>query len=170
MLFQSKDLNLHFAIVLTSERNIMKNITFYGFLCCFVFCIGWKSAAQVKKWTIKECVDYALENNISVQQSILDTQVSNIDKKDAFGNFLPTIEANGSHSWNIGLNQNITTGLLENQTTQFTSAGLTSNIVIYNGLQNQNRLRRANLSIIASQYQLTKMRDDISLNVANAFL
>jgi hypothetical protein len=72
--------------------------------------------------------------------------------------------------WNIGLNQNITTGLLENQTTQFTSAGLSANVDIYNGLQNQNRLRRANLSILSAQYQLTKMKDDVSLNVANAFL
>jgi outer membrane protein len=68
------------------------------------------------------------------------------------------------------LNQNITTGLLENQTTQFTSAGLNSNIDVYNGMQNQNRLRRANLAIVASQYQLSKMKDDISLNIANAFL
>ena len=80
------------------------------------------------------------------------------------------MNVNGGHSWNIGLNQNITTGLLENQTTQFTSAGLNSNVTIYNGMQNQNRLRKANLSILAAQYQLTKMKDDISLNIANAFL
>jgi outer membrane protein len=100
----------------------------------------------------------------------LDTKSASIEKSSAVGNFLPTFNINGSHSWNIGLNQNITTGLLENQTTQFTSAGINSNVAIYNGMQNQNRLRRANLSIVASEYQLSKMKDDISLNVANAFL
>jgi len=136
----------------------------------FIFFIGLTTHAQSKKWTLKECVDYALENNISIQQSELDVKAADIDKKDALGNFLPSLNGNASHSWNIGLNQNITTGLLENQTTQFTAAGLNSNIAIYNGLQNQNRMRRARLSIISSQYQLTKMKDDVSLNVANAFL
>lgn len=136
----------------------------------FLFLAGFSSQAQVKKWTLQECVDYALKNNISIQQTDLDNKTAAIDKTAAFGNFLPSINANASHSWNIGLNQNITTGLLENQTTQFTSAGLNANVAIYNGLQNQNRLRRANLAITAAQFQLTKMKDDVSLNIANAFL
>jgi outer membrane protein len=135
-----------------------------------VLFIGLLSQAQSKKWTLEECVDYAIKNNISIKQSELDTKSASIEKSSAVGNFLPTFNINGSHSWNIGLNQNITTGLLENQTTQFTSAGINSNVAIYNGMQNQNRLRRANLSIVASEYQLSKMKDDISLNVANAFL
>lgn len=97
-------------------------------------------------------------------------QTSAIVKKDAIGNFLPNVSASTSHSWNIGLNQNITTGLLENQTTQFTSANLNANVDIFKGLQNVNQLRKANLAIIASQYQLTKMQEDIALNVANAYL
>lgn len=126
--------------------------------------------AQNKKWTIKECVDYALQHNISIKQADLDKQTAEVSKTDAIGSFLPTLSSNLSHSWNIGLNQNITTGLLENQTTQFTSTGLNSNIVIYNGLQNQYRLRKSNLSILAAKYQIDKMKDDVSLNVANAFL
>lgn len=127
-------------------------------------------SGQVKKWTIQECVQYALENNISIRNSVLDTLDAEVDRQDAFGNFLPSANASASHSWNIGLNQNITTGILENQTTQFTAAGLNSDITIYNGLQNQHRMRRARLSAIAARYRLTKMKDDISLNVANAFL
>lgn len=139
-----------------------------GFI--FMLLVGLNMKAQTKKWTIEECVNYALEHNISIKQSELDTKLAAIDKKTAIGNFLPSLNAGASHSWNIGLNQNITTGLLENQTTQFTSASLSSNIAIYNGLQNQNRLRRAKMAVLASQYQLTKMQDDISLFVANAFL
>lgn len=128
------------------------------------------SFSQAKQWTLLECVEYAMKNNISIRQTELDLKTVDIDKKAALGNFLPNLNANASHSWNIGLNQNITTGLLENQTTQFTSAGINSSVDIYNGLQNQNRYRRANISKIASQYQLDKMKDDISLNVANAYL
>ncbi len=147
----------------------MKNASFKIMMLMVLF-LGITAQAQTKKWTLKECVDYALKNNISIKQTELDEETTAIGKKAAIGNFLPTLNANASHSWNIGLNQNITTGLLENQTTQFTSAGLNSNITIYNGLQNQNKLRKANLSIIAAQYQLSKMKDDISLNVANAYL
>jgi outer membrane protein len=126
--------------------------------------------AQPKKWTLEECVAYAYKNNISIKLTKLDSVSAQIDKSSAFGNFLPSINANTTHAWNIGLNQNITTGILENQTTQNTSVGLNYGITLYNGLQNQNRLRRANLSILAAQYQISKMKDDIGLNIANAFL
>lgn len=139
---------------------------------CFIVIIllGFTTQAQTKKWTIQECVDYALKNNISIKQSTLDTELATIDKNSAIGNFLPSINADASHSWNIGLNQNITTGILENQTTQFSAFGLNAGIDIYKGLQNQNRLRKANLQILAAQYNLDKMKEDISLYVANAFL
>lgn len=136
----------------------------------FILALGSSANAQVKNWTLQECVEYALKNNISIKQSELDLKSTSIDKKLAIGSFLPSLNAGASHSWNIGLNQNITTGLLENQTIQFTSASLNSSIDIYNGLQNQNRLRRAKMAQIASQYQLDKMQDDISLFVANAYL
>lgn len=148
----------------------MKQISKIIFPFLIAIFVGNSGIAQTKKWTIKECVDYALQHNISIKQADLDKQTAEVSKTAAIGSFLPTVNANLSHSWNIGLNQNITTGLLENQTTQFTSTGLNSNISIYNGLQNQNRLRKSNLSILAAQYQIDKMKDDVSLNVANAFL
>lgn len=147
----------------------MKN-SIQAFTLLFILLLGFTSVAQQKKWTIQECVEYALKNNISIKQSELDIKTADIDKKTAIGSFLPSLNAGASHSWNIGLNQNITTGLLENQTIQYTSASLNSNIEIYKGLQLQNQLRKAKLSQLAAQYQLTKMQDDISLYVANAYL
>lgn len=140
------------------------------FLLILVFFQGIVIQAQNKNWTLQECVKYAIDNNISIKQTELDTKTAAIDRKTAVGNLLPSINSNASHSWNIGLNQDITTGLLRNQTTQFTAAGVSVGIDIYRGLQNQNTLRRANLAIIAAQYQLIKMKEDIALNVANAFL
>ena len=125
---------------------------------------------KVREWTLKECVEYALENNISIKQSELNVEDAAIDKSDAIGNFLPTINGSASHSWNIGLNQNITTGILENTTTQFTSTSVNLGVNIFSGLRNINRLRRSNLNILANHYQLSDMKDNISLNVANAYL
>jgi len=146
----------------------MGNKIYYSLILLLLCSISFQ--AQTKKWTLKECVNYAIQNNISIKQTALDTETATIDRKGAIGNFLPSLNANASHSWNIGLNQDITTGLLQNKTTQFTSAGASVGVDIYRGLQNQNTLRKANLAIVASKYQLLKMQEDIALNVANAFL
>jgi len=131
---------------------------------------GFVTQAQQKKWTLQECVDYALEKNISIQQSELDVETSKINKKDAIGNFLPSINARAGHSWSIGLAQDPVTFSAVNATTRNLSGGLSSGITLYDGLQNVNQLHRANLQILASQYQLDNMKDDISLFVANSFL
>ena len=121
-------------------------------------------------WTLTDCVNRALKENISIKQSELDYLDSEISRKTAIGNFLPNLNIGSSHSWNVGLNQNITTGLLENITTQFSSMNLNMNVDILNGLKNIKQLHLANLSILANQYQLADMKENISLLVANSFL
>ena len=127
-------------------------------------------SAQVKEYTLEECVMIALEKNISIQQSELDLEGADIDRADAFGNFLPRINAQSQHIWNNGLSQNITNGLIENLTTQFSSFGGNIGVTLFSGKQNINQLARANLNIISRQYQLDDMKDDISLFVANSYL
>ena len=121
-------------------------------------------------WTLERCVERAIDKNISIKQSKANLKSTSLSKTTAIANFLPSINLGSSHSWNVGLNQNITTGLLENMTT--TSASLNANvgIDIFNGLQNIQQLYRANLSILASQYQLADMTENISLLVANSYL
>lgn len=128
--------------------------------------------SQQKKWTLQECINYALEKNISIRQTTLDNETAKIDKRGAIGNFMPSASINASHSWNIGLTQNVTTGILINETgtTQFSSLGGSVGIDIYKGLQNQQTFRKAKLQIIANQYKLLKMEEDVALNVVNAFL
>lgn len=128
------------------------------------------SQAQQKKWTLEECVAYALENNISVKQSELDVNASKIGKKDAIGGFLPTLSASASYAWNIGLTQDPVTFNAVTSTSKTLSGSIGSNITLYNGLRNLNQLYRSNLEILSRQYQLDKMKDDISLLVANSFL
>lgn len=135
-----------------------------------IFLTGLSSQAQTKQWTLEECVRYALDNNITIKLSELDVKNAAIDKKGALGSYLPSVSGNASHSWNIGLNVNPVTNVASTQTTQYSSLGVNAGVDIYKGLQNQNAYRRAKLSIVASQYQLLKMQEDISLNVANAFL
>lgn len=126
--------------------------------------------AQDKKWTLLECVNHALENNISIKQSELDTNLADIAKKDALGNFLPSLNANGSFGQNTGANINPATNQFENNTFESANGSISSGINIFNGLANWKTLQRAKLNQVASLYGLDKMKDDISLMVANSFL
>jgi outer membrane protein len=135
-----------------------------------LFLFTFVLTAQMKEYTLEECILIALDKNISIKQSELDLESAEIDKADAIGNFLPRIGAQSQHIWNNGLSQNITNGLIENLTTQFSSFGGNIGLTLFNGRQNVNQLSRANLNMLARQYQLEDMKDDISLFVANAYL
>ncbi len=144
----------------------MKKIGLIAIALCMTFGIQ----AQNKKWTLKECVEYALENNISVKQSELDVELADVSKAEAFGNFLPSLNGSASNSWNTGLTQNITTGILENQTVRNSSYSITAGVTLFQGMRNQRTMQRAKLSQLSAQYGLAQMKDDISLAVANSFL
>ncbi|WP_455169565.1 TolC family protein, partial [Aegicerativicinus sediminis] len=132
--------------------------------------VSFQFFGQVKEWTLKECVDYAVENNISIKQSLLDVELAELSKSDAVMAFLPNLNANASYNINTGANINPATNQFENQTFKSLSGGASSGINIFSGLQNWRNLQRAKLSKFASLYQLDKMKDDISLFVANAYL
>lgn len=122
------------------------------------------------EWTLEACIKHAFENNISIKQSELDIDEADINKSDAVGNFLPSLNLNANNNWNSGLTQNVVTGVLENQVTRNFSTGATVGINIFSGLQNWRTLQRAKLSQLASQYSLKQMEDDIALFVANSYL
>ncbi len=136
----------------------------------FFVLIGIASQAQVKKWTLKECVVHALENNISVKQSELDIKVTDVEKLSAVGNFLPSINGSMNVSKNTGLNFDPTTGNAFTNTYLSASGGVSMNYTLFNGLQNFREIQRAKISKMAAQFRLTKMKDDISLFVANNYL
>ena len=135
----------------------------------FLLFFSFSSFAQ-EKLSLKDCIDRAIEKNISIKNSSLDLLNSTENKKTAIGNFVPSFNINGNHSWNSGLTQNITTGILENQTTENSSMNMSVGINVFNGLANIRRLHRANLDLLAKKYQLEDMKEDISLLVANSYL
>ena len=138
-------------------------------LLLFLF-TGLQMVAQGKKWTLEECVDYAIKNNISIKQSELDLKTSSIEKMEAIGGFLPSLNANANYSVNTGASINPVTNQFQNQTFKSFSAGASSNITLFNGLANWKVVQRAKLSRIANSYRLDKMKDDIALSVANSYL
>ncbi len=135
----------------------------------FLFALGI-SSAQVKKWTLEECVLYAIDNNLSIEQFELDLENIAINESDAFGALLPNLNANSSISSNTGFSINPTTNAPTNSTNNNFNGGFSTNVTLFNGLQNMNRLRRAKMNALAFQYRLDDLKDDISLNVALNYL
>ena len=122
------------------------------------------------QWTLEACVEYAMDNNISIKQSRLEQETADISKSEAIGNYLPTLNTSASNTWNSGLTQNVTTGVLENQVVRNFSLNATSGITLFDGLRNLKTFQRAKLEQLASKYSLQLMKDDIALFVANAYL
>ena len=128
------------------------------------------ASAQAKKWTLEECVVYAVENNLTVAQFELDLESVYLEKSDAVGNFLPTLNANTSFSSNTGFSINPTNNLPTNSTQNNVSAGINTGVTLFDGLRNVHRLNRAKINAIANQYRLDDLKDDIRLQVAIAYL
>ena len=68
-------------------------------LLCF---INLFSVSAQEQWTLEACVNYALENNISVQQSKNNLLSNDQDIIAAKGNFLPTLGVGASQRLNLG--------------------------------------------------------------------
>ena len=122
-----------------------------------------------KKWTLKECVDQALERNISVQQSKLNLKLAEKDVAIANGNFLPNLNGGSSGNFNSGLSPD-RNGVLTNTNNFNGSFSLRSSGTIFNGYRNTNTYKQAQLGVASSKYDLQKIENDISLFVVNGYL
>lgn len=146
---------------LKNMKNIVKVLLF--------FCVTL-SMAQDKTWTLKECVDYALENNISIKQSQLTLQLREQDVIASKGQFLPSLNANISQSMNIGSGFDPVTFERVNRIVHSTNGGLNVSQNVFNGFRTLNLYKQSKLNLETSELELNRLKDDISLNVVNAYL
>jgi outer membrane protein len=128
------------------------------------------SQQEINVLSLEDAVDLAIEKNINIKQSELNLKNSELNKSDAIGNFLPNISASANHQWNVGRGVNVTTNIIEEITTQFSSGNINIGLPVYSGSRNVYQLHRANLELLASKYQLEDIKDDIKLFVANSYL
>jgi len=138
-------------------------------ICTVLLLIGTLSSFAQKKWTLKECVEHALEHNITVKQSELDIDLATQDLVNAKGNFMPSINGSASHNYNFGsfIGQD---GTRIKSDTRGNNFGLNTGITVFNGFQNLNLYKQAKLGVESSQLQLAILQDNISMSVINDFL
>ena len=135
----------------------------------FCMLIASISFAQDKIWTLEQCVDHALENNITILQAENSLLSSKQDIISAKGNFLPSINSNLSGGASLG-NIEVFPGEFRDREFYSTSVGIGFSQSVFNGFRNINLLNQSKLNLERNQFELEKFKDDISLNVVNTYL
>jgi len=128
-------------------------------------------SAQQKLWTLEECISHALENNIQIKQQkiMTDYQVSTLEQSKL--KLLPTVNGSASHNYSFGRALDETTyEFTDNVTVQSNNFYAGSNVTLFQGLVNYNTIQKNKYELLASEQDLEKFRDDISMNIALAYL
>ena len=134
------------------------------------FGISTSNKAQNKVWTLEDCIEYALENNLQVQQNELSQKLAGFDLQQAKYNVLPDVNGFISHAYNFGQTIDPFTNQFANTQVRSNSFSASSTFTIFNGFRNINTIKRNQAQLKSSQFDLEKMKNDISLNIANSFL
>lgn len=139
------------------------------FLLVSLFLVSIVSAQ--KKWTLKECVDHALKNNLTVKQNFLNVEQAKLNVKTNKGNFLPDLSASTNSNLSAGSNFDPVTNNRTSSSTFFGGGiGLSSGITVFNGFRNLNSYKQAKLGVERSMLELEKIQNDISLSIVNNYL
>ena len=122
-------------------------------------------------WSLRECVDYALANNLQVKRSELSLELSSIDKRQAKLAVLPSANAFTSYGYNWGRGIDpVTNQFISSQRNGYTSLGASGDLDLFNGFRVQNTIKQANTEFEASEEDLAKTRNDVTLNVISLFV
>ena len=129
------------------------------------------SIANKTPWTLRECVDYALANNLQVKRSELTLELTSIDKRQSKLALLPTVNAFGSYGFNWGRGIDpVTNQFISSQRNGYTSLGASSDVTLFNGFRLQNTMKQASREFEATEQDLAKSRNDVTLNVISLFV
>ena len=130
---------------------------------------GFAAQAQQGPWSLSQCIDYALEHNLSVQQSALAVEQREVDLNTAKGRRLPGFSASASE--NLSFGRGLTAdNTYSNANTTSTSFTLGGELPIFQGFDITDGIKLSKLNLAAATADLEKARDDIRVAVAQAYV
>jgi outer membrane protein len=135
-----------------------------------VFAYQSDAIAQQRIWTLEDCINYAIENNIQIKQSELAIETIEADLLQSKLNLLPNLNASTNFSWSWGRTLDQTNYFYYTEGTNQGNMSVDANMTLFNGLQNLNQIKQNKIEWEISQYNADKMRDDISLMLTRAYL
>lgn len=126
-------------------------------------------SGQQKEWTLTDCINYALDENIQVRKADVSVNVGEINLQQAKDNRWPAL--NASLGENLGWQQ-VTDNYGE---TSFdgssrTTASINSGVTLFSGFQTQNEIRLAELNYKGLQYSTEETKESVSLSIMSAYL
>lgn len=126
---------------------------------------------NIEMWTLRRCIDYALENNVEIKKQELSVKDAELDKTQSRLNYIPTVNGSGGYSLSGGRVLDQTTyQFLESSTNQSMNASLGVGTELFAGMKKLHTMKRADLNLQSVLMQVEKARNDLSLNITAAYL
>ncbi|MGV3596633.1 MAG: TolC family protein [Bacteroidota bacterium] len=121
-------------------------------------------------WTLEDCINHALKNNISVQQSQAQLSTATNNLLQSKLSLLPSVNASASNNYNFGRSIDPFTNTFAVQQIRSNNFSISGNVTLFSGLQNQNTIKQNDATLKAAKQDLEATRNTVALNIAAAFL
>ena len=141
-----------------------------GILFFSVILLSAFSAMSQKVWTLEDCINYALENNLDIQKQIQSVESYKADLTQSALGMLPNLNASGTNYWNFGQTIDQYTNTFATTSVRSNNFYVSSSMVLFNGLQKLNTVKQNQIMVLASKYDLDVIKNSISLTVAGYYL
>lgn len=122
------------------------------------------------KWDLRECVEYALEHNITIRQQDIQAQIETLTYKQSRASQFPTLNFGTNLGLNTGRSIDRTTNEFTTESILFNSFSLQANLDVFNWFSKRNTIAGDRLNAEAMKASVDKLKNDISLNIAAAYL
>ena len=144
----------------------MKNVIL---CCCMSAALTLPVSAQPKQWSLRECCDYAVANNISIKQQENQRRQEEIQLSTSKNSRLPDLS--GSVGQNFSFGRGLTAdNTYSNTNTSSTSFSLGTSVPLFTGFQIPNQIKLNQLNLEAATADLEKAKNDIRMQVAQAYV
>ncbi|HKL03339.1 MAG TPA: TolC family protein [Cryomorphaceae bacterium] len=130
---------------------------------------SFQLAAQ-EAWNLQQCIDYAMESNLTVLQSKLNIERSEVDYDQSRFSLLPNLNAQASYGYNFGQRIDPFTNQFATQRVGTGNAFLSSSVDLFNAFSKMNNIRRNEQNMKASQFDYENVKNDISLQLCLFYL
>jgi outer membrane protein len=124
----------------------------------------------VTKWSLKQCVDYALSNNLTVQRSLYNVETSEVDLRQARFSRLPSVNGNAQYGYSWGRGLDPVSNSFVSQEIRSSNLSGNASLPLFNGLRIHNSIRQYQRGVAASEQDLEKAKNDLIINVASLFI
>lgn len=121
-------------------------------------------------WTLQQCLQRALDYNITIKQSALGNEIDKITVDQNTAALFPSLNGSASQNYYYGKSIDPNTNSYTTQQVKSNSFSLSSSVSIFEGFTIQNTLKQSKLNYLSSQNDLKKIQNDVSLNVVNYYL